>query len=811
MPHRFVICEKSSQAKAIRTAVGTRFGPVLPAQGHIVELVEPDEMREEWKTWDTGLLWPGHFYPKKASSSTKRLLDAIRAEAKSADEIIIATDCDREGQLIGDEILDYIKFKGTRRRCIFNAEDPKTLQQAFSELKPNSQYAGLYASGQAREQADQTVNLSLTRTATVTMKTGGKGAIGIGRVKTPVLGIVCRRELEILDFKPQDLFEIDATVRTAKEDVVLTCARLPETLVKEKEKEQDGAEAEDEEAELEDDEEALEAAQPLRGRITMRDVAEAVSKNVVGFQGKLASKYERKKQGPPKLFDLTGLQSSASARFGWSGDRTLEVAQRLYSERTLITYPRAEAQYLPENNIDDVETLVPALLGLNAYSQHTELLAKPRPRKGKSGHFSDAALEGMSHYAIIPNVNVAENFRQAVPRLSEDEAKLFDMIARQYLAALAPDHEYLQMSLSLTFPWRNHDWEFRTSGRTPLVPGWRAITSPAKQESAPELPKIENGAAAEVTGAEVRTVTTRPPARYSEGALIRVMKEAWRLVDDPAWRKRLRAAKGIGTPATRGDIVKGLIAQQQILRKGKTVQPSQAGLDLYKAIMAAAPNLCDPGRTALWETIFDSVEKGERTAAEAVDVILTEARKEIEKIKGTNVRITFGGDSKPSQKLVDWAKRIAEQKGISLPRGTLSSLSATRAFLDEHAPKREKNEAGESLPSEGQLNFARRIAGDMGKDVPQEAMASAKALSAWIDSNKSAAQAARPPSEKQLAFAQKLADEKGVPIPDEGRTSGAVLSAWIDEQTGGSGGGKSKGGRKPAGRKAAPRRAGRAG
>ena len=282
----------------------------FPPRATSSSLIEPDEFREEWKTWGTDLLWPGHFYPKKASPGTRKLLDAIRNEAKTADEVIIATDCDREGQLIGDEILDYIKFKGKRLRCIFNAEDATSLKKAFSELKPNEQFAGLYASGQAREQADQTVNLSLTRAATVTMKNpGGKGAIGIGRVKTPVLAIVCRREQEILEFKPQDLYEIDATVRTGATELLLTCARMPESLVKE----EDGPDEDDDD--LEADEEALAAAQPLRGRIQKRQIADGLCKAVQGHKGPLASEYSKRKQGPPKLFDLTALQSTASARF----------------------------------------------------------------------------------------------------------------------------------------------------------------------------------------------------------------------------------------------------------------------------------------------------------------------------------------------------------------------------------------------------------------------------------------------------------------------------------------------------------------
>jgi DNA topoisomerase-3 len=335
-----VICEKPSQAKAIKAAVGSRYGVVLPARGHILTLKEPDDVREDWKDWSATLLWPGKFYEKVPVADTRRMLNEIRDAARDADTIIIATDCDREGQLIGGEIVDYIGFRGVVKRAIFNAEDPKSLQESFAKLHPNEKFHGLYMAGQAREQADQVTNLSLTRTATVTLKPPGqKGAIGIGRVKTPVLGIVCKREREILDFKPRDLFEIDAQVRVAAGDLTLTCARLPASVVKEEEPDQV-------EEELEADEEALEAADPLRGRILKREHADGLAQAAKGFTGPISLKSERKRQGPPRLFDLTALQSAASARFGWSGDKTLSTAQSLYATHTVITYPRGEAQYL---------------------------------------------------------------------------------------------------------------------------------------------------------------------------------------------------------------------------------------------------------------------------------------------------------------------------------------------------------------------------------------------------------------------------------------------------------------------------------
>lgn len=792
MSSSIVICEKGSQAAAIQRAVGAKYGRILPAQGHILTLKEPDDVRAEWSTWTAGLLWPGRFYDKKPVSATRAKLDAIRSAASTASRIIIATDCDREGQLIGDEIVDFIGFKGEVLRCIFNAEDPKSLQEAFAKLRPNSEFRGLYMSGQAREQADQTTNLSLTRTATVSLRSEGmRGAIGIGRVKSPVLGIICKRELEIENFKPQDMFEVDALTRVAAGSMTLTCAKLPKSLVREQAAEADDAEDEEE---LSEDQAALEEQESTAGKILKREIAEGLRAAVIGYKGELRQKSEKKRQGPPKLFDLTALQAAASSKFGWTGERTLDVAQKLYSERTLITYPRGEAKYLPENNISDIPKLVPALLRLQGYGQHRGLLQAPQVRKGKAGHFSDKALEGMSHYAIIPNVNTAESFGEVVPRLSDDEARLFDVIVKQYLAALAPDFEYRQTTVDMLFPWKGHTWEFRTSGRVPLVPGWRAILGGAGARDAgdeQDLPVVEKGEAGAVETAALRTVTTRPPARYTEGGLMKIMQEAWRLVPPGEQRQRLKEAKGIGTPATRGDVPKGLLQQGQIEMLGKSFKPTEGGMTLYKALLEACPNVVDPARTAMWEMIFDLVEKGRISAEDAVMKILAETSREIERIvkASSTVTIAIGKAGKPTPKMVALAERILSEKGIKAPPKLKTDSAVCRAFLDAHLPKRDPNApAGQGVsgvPSDKQLDLARRLASEGGLELPAKALASSRDLSAWIDAAMKK-QPPRPPSDKQLDFARKLATENKCDLPEEAMSNAKVCSAFIDMHMNGS-------------------------
>lgn len=784
MPKTVVICEKSSQAKDLKTALGTKFGQILPARGHILTLKEPDDIREDWKTWSAELLYPGGFYPKQPVADAQQLLSAIRVAISDADEVIIATDCDREGQLIGDEILEFLRFKGKVKRAMFTAQDPKSLQKAFANLEDNAVYRGRYMAGQAREQADQITNLSLTRTATTVMKKpGNKGAIGIGRVKTPVLGIVCKRELEIENFKPQDMFEIVADVAVENGDMSLSCSRLPPSLVKEKQLE---ADPDGEEDELAEGEEALAAADDMIGKIMRRDVADQLAIAAKGFKGPLSAKFEKKRQGPPKLFDLSALQAACSARYGWGAEQTLNVAQSLYAApHHIITYPRGEAQYLPENEIANVPAVKQGLLEMGAYGKHAQLVAKPEIRRGKAGHFSDKALEGFSHYAVIPNVNAPRPFAEVWPLLNDEQKKMFDLVARQYLAALAPDHEYRQTSVQITVPWKNHDWAFTNSGRVPLVLGWKEIIGsggPSKDAES-EFPQMKNGETAEVVKASVRASSTRPPARYSDGTLIKVMKEAWRLVDDPVKRKRLKEATGIGTAATRGQVVEGLLKQGQIAKIGKMLKPTDGGMQVYKALMISCPNVVDPGRTAVWETIFDRVESGAMTAEDAVSKINAMTLKEIANIRGSNVQIDIGGKSKPTPKMIAAAKTIAERKNIKLPAGALTDSSKCGDFLKEHLPPREKNADGTDKPfgpSEKQLAMARELSERANMEIPKAALANARELSSFIDSAMKKAPG-RPPSEKQVEFAQKLAGEAGMEIPKGAMADGKLLSKFIED------------------------------
>jgi len=434
MADQIVITEKTSQAKDVRSAVGSRYGDILPAEGHLFDLEEPEEAVPEWKRWSPILLRPEGLYGTRPTDGGNKAskLKAIREALRTAKRVWLATDCDREGQLIGQEILEHYKYRGEVMRVLFTAQDSQTIRDAFGRAKPNSEYSRLYAAAVARRQADQIYNLSLTRTATVILGQGARGVIGVGRVKTPTLAIVCKRELEIRDFVPVTYFEIVATANVAAGEFQMRHAP--------------------------------------QDRIIKRENADIVVKAAQGFHGPLGVRVEDKKQGPPKLHDLPSLQKLCSSRFGWSAAKTLEVAQELYDGqgKKIITYPRAEVRYLPETLIPDVPKIVAGL----RVGQSFSTIPVPTPpviRKGAHGSFHDKGLEGASHHAVIPNVNTVDDLRIVWPRLSIDEKKLFDVIARAYLAAVMPDFRYRQTTAMLDVA----GFPFKAAGRQPIDLGWR--------------------------------------------------------------------------------------------------------------------------------------------------------------------------------------------------------------------------------------------------------------------------------------------------------------------------------------------------
>jgi DNA topoisomerase III len=716
MADQIVITEKTSQARDVRAAIGSRYGDVLPAEGHLFDLLEPEDVVPAWKRWSPILLRPEGLYGTRPAEGGNKAakLKVIRQALRTAKRVWLATDCDREGQLIGQEILEHYEYRGQVMRVLFTAQDSQTIRDAFGRAKPNTEYSRLYAAAVARRQADQIYNLSLTRTATVILGQGARRVIGVGRVKTPTLAIVCRRELEIRNFVPLAYFEIVATAKAAGGQFQMRHAP--------------------------------------QDRIVKREIAEAVVNAAEGFEGALAVRVEDKRQGPPKLHDLPSLQKLCGSRFGWSASKTLELAQELYDgqRKKIITYPRAEVRYLPQSLISDVPRMV---AGLRAGQSFSAIPAPEPPviRRGASGTFHDKGLEGASHHAVIPNVNTIDQLLEVWPRLSADEKKLFDVIARAYLAALMPDFRYRQTTATLDV----RGFEFRAAGRQPIDLGWRAAFpewQPAdeKGDDAQTLPPLRNGETAQLQDPKIENKETRPPPRYNEGTLIEAMQNAWRFVDDEVLRDRLKEAKGIGTPATRAEIIGGLKKQGFLIAQGKNIVPTETGLSLFGVLKQADPALVDPGVTAQLECLLDDVVVGKQEMVGAIDAVCDVAERIISKLKegataGSpsllgSTRDNGVGTYPPTPAMKRFADSLVRQKRIKPPPGYKTSISICRKFLSEHAHKKSGGETADRLDpkpvSPAQLLYAKKLAQGKGLIIPDDARTNSAAMSAWIDTNR---------------------------------------------------------------------------
>jgi DNA topoisomerase-3 len=339
------------------------------------------------------------------------------------------------------------------------------------------------------------------------------------------------------------------------------------------------------------------------------------------------------------------------------------------------------------------------------------------------------------------------------PRLSSDEKKLFDVIARAYLAALMPDFRYRQTTATLDV----RGFEFRASGRQPIDLGWRAAfpdwqPPDEKGDEAQLLPPLRNGETAQLHDPKIENKETRPPPRYNEGTLIEAMQNAWRFVDDEVLRERLKEAKGIGTPATRAEIIGGLKKQGFLVAQGRHIVPTEAGLSLFGVLKQVDPALVDPGVTAQLECLLDDVVVGKREMVGAIDAVCSVAERIIGKLKegGTaggppllGAAVGKGPESfPPTPAMKRFADSLVRQKGIKPPPGYKTSISICRKFLSEHAPKKAEGETPgkpDFKPvSPAQMLYAKKIAQGKGIVVPEEAKANSAAMFAWIASNRSA-------------------------------------------------------------------------
>jgi DNA topoisomerase-3 len=507
---------------------------------------------------------------KKQMNVIKRLLS--RDDVTS---VVNACDAGREGELIFAYLYEKAGARKPVKRLWLNSMTREAIKDAFGALRESAELAPLQDAARSRSEADWIVGMNATRAATIRLRSAFDGAVSLGRVQTPTLAILARREEEIRAFVPEPYWVVDAEFDPVSEP----SGRVYEGRYHA-------------------------GANP---RVKSAEEAAAVVEACRGQTGEITklAKTEQK-QRPPLLYDLTRLQSDASSRYGFTLRRTLAAAQRLYEEHTAITYPRTNSRYLPSDMIGEIKPIA-RLVGERAeYSDGARYVlgldVLPLGRVINNDKVTD-------HHAIIPT----RADHHPVDKMSEDDKRIYDLVVRRFLAVFHPEAVFENTRVETTVA--KH--VFRTRGKRILVPGWRAVygeTADLEERTdedegrEQQLPRLSEGEEAAVTKVDSQEKQTQPPRRYSDGSLVTVMETAGKLVDDEELREAMKDS-GIGTPATRAAIIERLIQVGYVERDGRALVVTEKGLNVIRLLGEHA--LTSPGLTGEWEHRLARIETGE--------------------------------------------------------------------------------------------------------------------------------------------------------------------------------------------------------
>ncbi|EPD0212475.1 DNA topoisomerase III [Salmonella enterica] len=588
---RLFLCEKPSQARDIAKFIGAGqrgdgflSGPgvtVTWARGHLLEQAEPEAYGEQYgNPWRLDVL---PFVPQQWKLEVKKdgraQFSVINRLLKQVDEVVIATDADREGEVIARELLEYCRFQGRVFRLWLSALDDASIRNALANIWPSEKTEALYRAGVGRGRADWVTGMNLTRLYTLKAREAGiSGVMSVGRVQTPTLAIVVRRDLEIENFIPKPYSDVIVTLISGN-------IAFPVKWVA-------AAQYCDEEGRC------IQAGIAAQVVELCRQTASAT---VIDCQTK------RQKKSAPLAFSLGSLQQACAEKFGMPAQKVLDIAQSLYETHKLTTYPRTDCGYLPVSMRDEVRAVLAALM-------QSDPLLKSHPALAQldislvSRIWNDKKIT--AHHGIIPTKQAGN-----LSRLSTDEQNVYQLIRQHYLAQFLP-----QMEVDATEATFNISGQlFRTTGNVVVVAGWKALfTEPSRtaqipadgnddKEAASRLPPLQAGQTCRVQGAEEKRLQTKPPVPYNDGTLIAAMTNAASFVTDAALKKVLKENAGIGTEATRAGIIDTLVKRGFLVREKKVLRSTPTGRDLVSALPSA---LTSPGLTALWEQLLDEVAAG---------------------------------------------------------------------------------------------------------------------------------------------------------------------------------------------------------
>jgi DNA topoisomerase III len=651
--HKLYLCEKPDQGRIIAKSLGggqkTTGGITGPdwkvtwAFGHLLTPFMPhdyDEALKRWE-WDPLPIVPEKFQFKPKDGMSGKQITAISNLMKGASQVVISTDADREGELIAYEILNRLKWKGDTKRLWLSDLTVPAVQKALGSLKEASETKPLYWAAAGRTYADWLVGMNMSRAATLKLAAPGGKPMSVGRVQTPVLAMIVDLERKIVNFKPEDYFEITAMVAAPSGTIKMRHAPAPEKRIKD------------------------------------RAHAESLLAKVTGASGPLSVKTEAKKQGPPALLDLNAVQQECNSRFGWSADKSLKIAQALYEQHQLLTYPRTDSRALPDEHKVNIPTIAENLSATAELSHLAPHLKSPMTR---SSVYNDAKVT--AHHAVVPTNKSPGNLQA----LSPDEKKLYLLVSRWWIAAHMPDMEYLQTTIALDA----NGVPLKASGRQITNPGWKQAfltasgqedAAAAKEEAEDDedqsnLPPLKDRETGKVEKAQLDAKKTKPPSRFTESTLLKAMKNIAAHVDDAAAKKTLKETSGIGTPATRANVIETLKARDYIKVKKRQLVPTDTAYVLIDAMRATAPSYADPVMTARWEDVLEQIASGPDTGMmkRFVDGIAGSVRKDVARIKDANIERMAGAPRKGGGKTYakgriegDWKVAIAEGTKITVP------------------------------------------------------------------------------------------------------------------------------------------------
>jgi DNA topoisomerase-3 len=593
---RLFIAEKPSLGKAIAAALAEKpekqencyicgDNVVAYSAGHILRLKEPKEYNPDYRNWNN-VTYP--FVPEKMeyvkSENVRGLLGTIEKLLKKAGVVVNAGDADREGQLLIDEILEYFSYSGETKRILITDLTKEGIKKALRNMTDNGQHKSLSNAGKGRMYADWLLGMNMTMLYTVTaQKNGYSGTpISIGRVQTPVLGLIVERDYAIENFQSKAFFVIKMSFEKRAGVTVTATWKPGET--------QPGL---DEEKRLVDAD--------IKNAVK-NALEEAVTRGEKGLVLNLEKKFRKKH--PPLTHSLPTLQIEASEKFGITPSDTLKTAQELYEAR-MLSYPRSDCQFLPESTHSESGRILRAIAEL---CPPLKTAADSADLSRKSAAFNDKKVA--EHYAIIPTGEKGS--------LSEPQTKIFSLAAARFIAQFYPDFKYLETTGEISFA--NEIFTFR--GNETKEKGWQEITDDAEEkqadgkgdkdeeESAPKkLPPLNKGEVLNPLTADSAEKKTTPPKRFTEATILKAMNNIHNYVNDAEIKKILKENDGIGTAATQAEIILKLFERLYITKKGKDVISTEKGRHLIEIL---PDSLKTPDKTALWEKEMKRITENER-------------------------------------------------------------------------------------------------------------------------------------------------------------------------------------------------------